>query len=92
MSTSGGLSVEVRIPSRLGFEKFGTDTAASMARMMGFSRDRIDNLKTSLAEVCINAIEHGNKLNSGQWRRDDHSLPRSGYQGKIIACNGSSKA
>jgi serine/threonine-protein kinase RsbW len=30
---------------------------------MGFSNDRIEDLKTAVAEACINAIEHGNQLN-----------------------------
>ncbi|MBI4902946.1 MAG: ATP-binding protein [Acidobacteria bacterium] len=38
-------------------------TAASVAELMGFSPDRVDDLKTAVAEACINAIEHGNKLN-----------------------------
>jgi serine/threonine-protein kinase RsbW len=62
MSMSDGSSVEVRIPSRLGFEKVAMSTAASMAGLMGFSQDRIEDLKTAVAEACINAIEHGNKL------------------------------
>jgi serine/threonine-protein kinase RsbW len=40
------------------------ETVASMAKMMGFSQDRVDNLKTAVAEACINAMEHGNKLDS----------------------------
>ena len=58
-----GSSVEVRIPSQLGFEKVAMSTAASMAALMGFSPDRIEDLKTAVAEACINAIEHGNQLN-----------------------------
>jgi serine/threonine-protein kinase RsbW len=38
-------------------------TAASMAQLMGFSPDRIEDLKTAVAEACINAIEHGNRMN-----------------------------
>jgi serine/threonine-protein kinase RsbW len=59
-----GSSVEVRIPSELGFEKVAMSTASSMAALMGFSRDRIEDLKTAVAEACINAIEHGNQLDS----------------------------
>lgn len=55
-----GSSVEVRIPSELGFEKVAMSTAAGMASMMGFSQERIEDLKTAVAEACINAIEHGN--------------------------------
>jgi serine/threonine-protein kinase RsbW len=59
-----GSSVEVRIPSELGFEKVAMSTASSMAALMGFSNDRIEDLKTAVAEACINAIEHGNHLDS----------------------------
>lgn len=55
-----GGSVEVHLPSQLGFEKVAMSTAAGMAQMMGFSPDRIEDLKTAVAEACINAIEHGN--------------------------------
>jgi len=56
-------TVEVRLPSRLGFEKVAMSTAASVAKLMGFREDKIDDLKTAVAEACINAIEHGNRLN-----------------------------
>lgn len=58
-----GSSVQVRLPSELGFEKVAMSTAASMAALMGFTEDRIEDLKTAVAEACINAIEHGNQLN-----------------------------
>jgi serine/threonine-protein kinase RsbW len=54
---------ELRLPSRLGFEKVAMGTAASVASLMGFSDDRVEDLKTAVSEACINAIEHGNKLN-----------------------------
>lgn len=57
-----GTSVQVCLPSELGFEKVAMSTAASMAGLMGFTDDRIEDLKTAVAEACINAIEHGNKL------------------------------
>jgi len=55
-------AVEVRLPSRLGFEKIAMGTAASVAKLMGFPDDRIEDLKTAVAEACINAIEHANHL------------------------------
>ena len=58
-----GNFVQVRLPSELGYEKVAMSTAASMASLMGFSVDRIEDLKTAVAEACINAIEHGNQLN-----------------------------
>jgi serine/threonine-protein kinase RsbW len=63
MVKSRGTAVEVKLPSRLGFEKVAMGTAASVAKLMGFPDDRIEDLKTALAEACINAMEHGNKLN-----------------------------
>lgn len=56
-------SVEVRLPSRLGYEKVAMSTAAAVAKLMGFREDRVEDLKTAVAEACINAIEHGNLLN-----------------------------
>lgn len=55
-------SIELRLPSRLGYEKIAMGTAASVARLMGFADERIEDLKTAVAEACINAMEHGNKL------------------------------
>jgi serine/threonine-protein kinase RsbW len=63
MVETRGTAVEVRLPSRLGFEKVAMGTAASVAKLMGFPDDRIEDLKTALAEACINAIEHGNHMN-----------------------------
>ena len=57
--------VELHLPSRLGYEKVAMDAAASIARRMGFSADRIDALRTALAEAVTNAIEHGNAHNDG---------------------------
>lgn len=54
---------ELKLPTRLGFEKVAMNTAASVAQLMGFSDDRIEDLKTAVAEACINAIEHGNQMN-----------------------------
>ena len=51
------------MPSELGFEKVAMCTAAGMAGLMGFSEERVEDLKTAVAEACINAMEHGNRLN-----------------------------
>ena len=53
--------VELKIPSKYGYEKIAMDTAASLAHYIGFNRARIDDLKTAVSEACINAIEHGNR-------------------------------
>jgi len=47
----------------MGYEKVAMSTAAAVAKLMGFPRDRVEDLKTAVAEACINAIEHGNRLN-----------------------------
>ena len=54
--------VELQLPSTLGSEKTAIEEAVTIATKMGFSKDRIEDLKTALAEACINAIEHGNKF------------------------------
>jgi len=54
--------IELRLPSRLGFEKVAMSTASSVAKLIGFAPDRVEDLKTAVAEACINAMEHGNKL------------------------------
>ena len=58
-------TVEVRLPSRMGYEKVAMSTASAVAKLMGFREDRVEDLKTAVAEACINAIEHGNRLNEG---------------------------
>lgn len=55
-------TIELRLPSRLGYEKVAMNTAASVAKLMGFTEERVEDLKTAVAEACINAMEHGNKL------------------------------
>jgi serine/threonine-protein kinase RsbW len=56
--------VRLSLPSCLGYEKIAMDAAAAMARMMSFSPSRVEDLRTAVSETCINAIEHGNKLNA----------------------------
>lgn len=63
MSELKATTVELRLPTRLGYEKVAMGTASAVARLMGFHEERIEDLKTAVAEACINAIEHGNRLN-----------------------------
>jgi serine/threonine-protein kinase RsbW len=63
MSETKTTTVEVRLPSRWGYEKVAMGTASAMAKLLGFPPERIEDLKTAIAEACINAIEHGNRLN-----------------------------
>ncbi|MCL4297090.1 MAG: ATP-binding protein [Anaerolineae bacterium] len=57
--------VEIYIPSELGYEKIPMAAAATVAQRMGFSPDRIEDLKTAISEAVTNAIEHGNQSNEG---------------------------
>lgn len=57
--------VEIFLPSTLGYEKVARSAAQAVAEEMGFSPDRIEDLKTAIAEACMNAIEHGNKESRG---------------------------
>ena len=54
-------NVEIHIPSEFGYEKVAMEAATAVAKRMGFSPDRIADLKTAVSEACLNAIEHGNK-------------------------------
>jgi len=58
--------VELHLPNILGAEKEAIKKAVTVAEKMGFARDRIEDLKTALAEACINAIEHGNKFDQNK--------------------------
>jgi serine/threonine-protein kinase RsbW len=57
--------LELHIPSVLGFEKVAMEFAASVAKMVGCGDDRVEDLKTAVAEACLNAIEHGNRFEAG---------------------------
>ena len=61
-SLDPGQTVELHIPSTLGSEKEAMGRAAEVTRSMGFSEDRVSDLKTAVAEACTNAIEHGNEF------------------------------
>ena len=54
-------TVEVNLPTKLGYERIAMACSASFARMVGFVPERIEDLQSSVAEACINAMQHGNK-------------------------------
>jgi serine/threonine-protein kinase RsbW len=53
--------IELRLPSKLGYERVAMDTASSLAHRMGFDQERVESLKTAISEAVTNAIEHGNQ-------------------------------
>ncbi len=55
---------ELHIPNVLGSEKMVMERVATVAKEIGFTDNRIEDLKTAVSEACLNAIEHGNKWNT----------------------------
>jgi serine/threonine-protein kinase RsbW len=53
--------VKIILPNILGYERIAMASSASLAKMHGFSAERIEDLKTIVAEAAINAMQHGNK-------------------------------
>jgi anti-sigma regulatory factor (Ser/Thr protein kinase) len=54
-------SIEISLPNQLGYERIAMACSASFAKMLGLSPERIEDLKTIVAEAAINAMQHGNK-------------------------------
>jgi serine/threonine-protein kinase RsbW len=54
-------TVAVSLPNKFGYERVAMDCSASLAKIAGLGKDRIEDLKTAVSEACLNAIEHGNK-------------------------------
>jgi len=57
--------VELRIPSIFGYEKVAMVTVMAVAARLGMSGERAEDLRTAVAEACINAIEYGNREDAG---------------------------
>jgi serine/threonine-protein kinase RsbW len=55
--------VTLIIPSQIGLEKIALSLVQYLAADMGLSQEKVEGLKTALAEACINAMEHGNRFN-----------------------------
>lgn len=56
--------IELKIPNEFGYEKVAMKLAGAVARQMGFAPERVEDLKTAVAEACLNAIEHGNQMDA----------------------------
>ena len=66
-------TVELQLPSRVGYERVAMDAGSggihrdafvADARLVGFHKSRVDDLRTAVAEACINAIEHAHEFNA----------------------------
>jgi anti-sigma regulatory factor (Ser/Thr protein kinase) len=54
-------NIEITLPNQLGYERIAMASAETFAKMLGLSPERIEDLKTIVAEASINAMQHGNK-------------------------------
>jgi len=54
-------NIEISLPSQVGYERVAMASAESYAKMLGLAPERIEDLKTIVAEASINAMQHGNK-------------------------------
>jgi serine/threonine-protein kinase RsbW len=53
--------VKITLANQIGYERIAMACSASFAEMLGFPKDRIEDLKTIVAEASMNAMQHGNK-------------------------------
>ena len=54
-------SVQITMSNRIGYEKVAMACSASFAEMFGFPKDKVEDLKTIVAEASTNAMAHGNQ-------------------------------
>jgi serine phosphatase RsbU (regulator of sigma subunit)/anti-sigma regulatory factor (Ser/Thr protein kinase) len=66
LTDTGGLSIlaDFSLASGTGAERMAMEDVAKIVLAAGFPHERIEALKTAVAEGTLNAIEHGNKYNS----------------------------
>lgn len=78
------LNIELQLPSRLGYEKVARGTVEALAWELGFSSDRIEDMKTAISEACMNAIEHGNGEDLGQSVKVWINVWKQGIEMRVI--------
>ncbi len=54
-------TVEIILSNQIGYERVAMACSASFAKMYGCPPERIEDLKTVVAEAALNAMQHGNK-------------------------------
>ena len=60
-AVSMGVLAEFQVPSEAGNEREVMRRVADAAEPAGLAGERLENLKTAVAETAMNAIEHGNR-------------------------------
>ena len=53
-------NIEISLPNQVGYERVAMASAESYAKILGLAPERIEDLKTIVAEAAINAMQHGN--------------------------------
>lgn len=71
--------IEVVLPGREDFEWMAIRSAELVAARMGFTRERIEDVKTVVAEAFLNAVQHGNRGRANRkvairYRLESHAL------------------
>ena len=59
--SSKSQNIEISLPNQVGYERIAMACSESFAIMLGLSPERIEDLKTIVAEAAINAVQHGNR-------------------------------
>jgi anti-sigma regulatory factor (Ser/Thr protein kinase) len=54
-------TVKIILANQVGYERIAMACSASFAEMFSFPKERIEDLKTIVAEASMNAMQHGNK-------------------------------
>src|ERR671921_2608601 len=52
---------ELSVPSEPGNERIAMERVAEVVKELGLSEQRLERLKTAVAEATMNAMEHGNR-------------------------------
>src|SRR5215218_10085217 len=55
---------ELSVPSEPGNERLAMERVAEVVKELGLSEERLERLKTAVAEAMMNAMEHGNRYRS----------------------------
>jgi serine/threonine-protein kinase RsbW len=58
--------VELNIPSNPVFERVVRASAAEVGSAIGFSQERVEDLKLAISEAVNNAIDHGNRRDAAK--------------------------
>lgn len=53
--------VELSLPNVAGYERIAMGCSETFAKHLGFDPERVEDLKTAVAEACLNAMQHGNQ-------------------------------